>query len=166
MKRETGLLLHTQGWKPVSERLTRKVNFFEQIWSVVERIETRSFVQNGVCVWNIKVLRSGILHSSCLHTRELNTDNSCGTVLSSFRCQTLNFIFREIPEKTFVLSSFQTAQNTNAWRVYELYFVYRGTRVYIYVYIYPKITKNFPKFQNLYIYPGTEKKTIFSLEIL
>ena len=124
MKRETGLLLHTQGWKPVSERLTRKVNFFEQIWSVVERIETRSFVQNGVCVWNIKVLRSGILHSSCLHTRELNTDNSCGTVLSSFRCQTLNFIFREIPEKTFVLSSFQTAQNTNAWRVYELYFVY------------------------------------------
>ena len=74
--------------------------------------------------WNIKVLRSGILHSSCLHTRELNTDNSCGTVLSSFRCQTLNFIFREIPEKTFVLSSFQTAQNTNAWRVYELYFVY------------------------------------------
>ena len=123
MKRETGLLLHTQGWKPVSERLTRKVNFFEQ-WSVVERIETRSFVQNGVCVWNIKVLRSGILHSSCLHTRELNTDNSCGTVLSWFRCQTLNFIFREIPEKTFVLSSFQTAQNTNAWRVYELYFVY------------------------------------------
>ena len=123
MKRETGLLLHTQGWKPVSERLTRKVNFFEQIWSVVERIETRSFVQNEVCVWNIKVLRSGILHSSCLHTRELNTDNSCGTVLSSFRCQTLNSISREIPEKScfeFVPNRSKYECLAGVWVVFRL----------------------------------------------
>ena len=123
MKRETGLLLHTQGWKPVSERLTRKVNFFEQIWSVVERIETRSFVQNGVCVWNIKVLRSGILHSSCLHTRELNTDTPCGTVLSSFRCQTLNSISREIPEKScfeFVPNRSKYECLAGVWVVFRL----------------------------------------------
>ena len=110
-----------KGAKPVSERRTWQGNFFR---ADLKRCWTRSFMQNGVCVRNVEVLKSGILFCSCPHTRLLNTDNLCDTVLSSFRCQTLNFIFREIPEKTFVLSSFQTAQNTNAWRVYVLYFVY------------------------------------------
>ena len=113
--RESGLFPHTQGCKPVSERRTRQGNFFR---ADLKRCWTRSFMQNGVCVRNVEVLKSGILFCSCPHTRLLNTDNLCDTVLSSFRCQTLTPFFREIPEKRWFWVPFQTAQNTNVWRVW------------------------------------------------
>ena len=104
-----------KGAKPVSERRTWQGNFFR---ADLKRCWTRSFMQNGVCVRNVEVLKSGILFCSCPHTRVLSTDNLCDTVLSSFRCQTLTPFFREIPEKRWFWVPFQTAQNTNVWRVW------------------------------------------------
>ena len=110
-----------KGAKPVSERRTWQGNFFR---ADLKRCWTRSFMQNGVCVRNVEVLKSGILFCSCPHTRLLNTDNLCDTVFSSFRCQTLTPFFREIPEKRWFWVSVPNRSKYECLASVGLYFGY------------------------------------------